>query len=348
MDVGDDANLIYTSEDVNAARSELRNLVTTLFNKLEQLEEVEDDFELDPDKNVIDNFNCKKEMKCAKCNTQFSSWEEIDVHNRTHHENELGDPRVCDICNKRFADWQQRNNHMLLQHPIDSRFIAAPAPAVQNNKALWCCSMCSGQHFLDQDHWKKHYDSFHAKFMGRRTFNWMITVCDIKGRGIVNDPNAVLLCTLCDIKFSYSPDVFNFDLHAKSNLHIEKVKEFVAEKKCLPMKFLAITNLEYEITGLFHPHELQSSCCCRVFACEFCGLHKSMVNKFPDGAVVWCNVCECNVRWTNIEVGSNHVKSAGHYKSLCSYVVQHGFVPPFNAMFKKQGQFIESVSSSRR
>jgi hypothetical protein len=73
-----------------------------------------------------------------------------------------------------------------------------------------------------------------------------------------------------------------------------------------------------------------------------------MVNKFPEGSVVWCNICESNFSWTNVEVGGNHVKSAGHYKSLCSYVIQHGCEPPFNVMFKKQGQFIESVSSSRR
>ena len=348
MDIGGVRSLNHATDDINAARDELRSLVTSLFNKLDQLKEIEDDFELDPDKNIIENFNCKRQMKCEKCSTQFSSWSEIESHNSTHHENEVGDPRVCNICNTTFTDWQERNNHMLLQHPIDSRFTAAPAPAVQNSTALWCCSMCSSQHFLDQNHWKNHYNSFHAKYMGHKTYNWMVTVCDIKGRGIVNDSSAALLCTLCDVQFPYAPDIFNFEFHAKSALHIEKVKEFVIQKKRLPMKFLRITNLKYEITGLFHPHELQSSCCCRNLACQFCGFHKSMINKFPDGSAVWCNICESNVSWTNIEVGSEHVKSTEHYNNVCSYVVQHGFIPVFNAMFKKQGQFIESVSSSRR
>ena len=348
MEIRDEKNFEHVNEDLRTAREELKSLVTTLFERLDQLEEVEDIIELDPDRNIIENFNCKRQMKCQKCNIQYSSWDEIDRHNNTHHENSVGDPRVCDICETTFADWQERNNHMLLQHPIDSRFTAAPVSNVNNTKALWCCSMCSSQHFLDEEHWKKHYDSYHARFMGKNTYNWMVTVCDIKGRGIVNDPNAELLCTLCNIKLSYSPDIFDFDKHAKTSLHIDKVKEFVSQNERLPVKFLKITNLSFEITGLFHPHELQSSCCCRVFACEFCGFHKSMVNKFPNGSVVWCHICETNVSWTNIESGSLHVKSAEHYKKLCHYVFKNGFEPPFNVMFKKQGQFIESVSSIRR
>ncbi|KAL5259568.1 hypothetical protein ACHWQZ_G009873 [Mnemiopsis leidyi] len=93
MEIRDEKNFEHVNEDLRTAREELKSLVTTLFERLDQLEEVEDIIELDPDRNIIENFNCKRQMKCQKCNIQYSSWDEIDRHNNTHHENSVGDPR---------------------------------------------------------------------------------------------------------------------------------------------------------------------------------------------------------------------------------------------------------------
>ena len=339
----------HPTEELQAARQDLKDLVTTLYRRLDELEEVEDDFELDPDKNIIDNFTFKQKMRCEPCKIQFDAWSEIDLHNATHHAHQPGDQRCCTVCGAAFESWQERDTHMLMQHPLDSN--TTPAPTVPGKiNAMWCCSLCSdSKHYVDQDHWRKHFKYFHTKYMGNRINNWMVTQCDIKGRGIVYDANAKLECTLCEKIFPYNPDIFNFDLaHGYLKCHVESVRQFLKQKKELPVKFLKIVNLEFEISGLFHPHELQSSCCCRALGCEFCGLHKSMLNKFPEGSVVWCNVCESNFKWKNVESGIQHVNSGEHYKKLCNYVSKTGVFPAFGELFKKQGQFIESISTSRR
>lgn len=349
MEVKEDQVMEYPMEDVQLARDELKTLLSTLFARLDGLEEADDDFELEPNKNIIENFNCKRQMRCEKCCSQFDNWEEIDQHNNTHHSHEIGNSQMCTICDITFDCWQERHNHMLTKHPVESGLTGKLTVISRetSNKAMWCCALCISQHFLDQEHWVKHHENFHSKYMGQKPYNWMWTLCDIKGRGIVNDKDALVHCSLCKVEFSYNPDVFNFDFHAKSDLHIRKVKEFITENNRLPMKFLKITNTAYEIAGLFHPHELQSSCCCRDFACDFCGLQKSMVCKFRDGSIVWCTVCDINVKWTNLEAGIEHVKSEKHQQKLCSHMMQHGFAPAFFLMFKKQeGQFIESVSFS--
>lgn len=336
------------SGELAAARQELKDLVSSLYDKLDQITEVEDEFELDPNQNIIDNFNSKLQMKCGKCEMQFHKWADIDQHERTHHGPGAGDSRRCEVCDMAFSDWQERDTHMLLLHSIDSSCSAHPQ-LVSINTALWCCSLCS-QHFVDPEHWEKHYGSFHALFMGKRTYSWMVTICDIKGRGIVGaSDHCTLLCVLCYEEISYSPDAFHFDTaHGKSQGHIQKVKDFVSETNHLPIKFLKLIGMEQEVPGLFHPHELQSSCCCRTLACEFCGTHKSLSTKFPDGSVVYCNVCEANFKWVTIESGIKHVRSKAHYKALCQYVIRTGVAPAFNMMFKKQGLFIETISYSSR
>ena len=330
------------------AKQELKGLIDLLYRKVDSVTETEDDFELNPHQNIIDNFAQRNAMSCPKCEILFNDWHELDTHNSMHHEHAAGNPRICDVCQKVFANWQERDTHVLVQHPIDSRtFQAGPTMPI---KTLLCCSICC-KHFVDEDHWQKHYQITHASYMGWRHFNWMFTVCDIKGRGIVNDDKAVLLCNLCDVDFPYNPDIFHFDSgHGKTRAHKTAVKNYIKEKNRLPVKFLKIVNCRYEVTGMFHPHELQSSCCCRVLACEFCGMHKAMVTKHPDGVVMLCTVCNSNIKWDNIHSGIEHVKSDEHFNKLCAFVSTHndGMQPEFNAMFKKQGQSISAVSFSRR
>ena len=131
-----------TNTDLLKAKEELKSRIDLLYGKIESLIETEDDFQLEPHQNIIENFSQRNNMACKECEAMFTSWEELDLHNSVHHAHNPADPRTRGICKAVFSSWQEKDTHVLVVHPLDTRTFQPTLPHIQVSTLLCCDVLC--------------------------------------------------------------------------------------------------------------------------------------------------------------------------------------------------------------
>eukprot|EP00116_Pleurobrachia_bachei_P005680 sb/3465942/ len=319
--------------DLINARNELKQLIWRLYTRLDQLGDAEDEFQIDPEQNIADNFICKRRMRCEKCKIQFQSWSDFDTHQAESHDKRL-ECQECELDCKSLVD---KANHDLLEHPV-SAANNTPLSTSKYADGIICCSLCR-RHFSDIQGWQRHYQDTHATKTGAMLFDWMVEKCDNKGSTC---PDKKLLCLLCQTEIPFIADVFNFFVaHGQSPKHKKLVAEHYKNHGTLPDKFLK----GLRSGNLYHPHQIQSSCCCKTPNCEYCPIHKSCLTKFNRNSHVTCKFCDVSFLWTSYKSALEHMASPVHCQMLDRYILAHGITIQFHWLFKPKTVFKETPTS---
>ena len=337
-----EASAADPQHDLKSMKLKLKEALYQVYLDVDSLTELENAELIEPHAVIITNFREKNKYCCDFCDTDFVTLADLSEHNDLEHPAIVhSDARRCYVCEVNFRNWESRNSHMRKKH-YDT-YIHESQRYLDD---LICCSWCRN-HFKDLDEWKSHWTTYHNKKFYPNA-SWMNVPCDKKGMNIVSVGVCEVYCILCSTSFSLDCNTSRFETtHGKSPIHKNAVKQYIVKHDQIPDKFLQVVDMHgFQVPGKFHPHEIQSSCCCRIYNCQFCTRHQSLMTKFRQNAIVLCTICNKNIQWVQEDVDSpaEHIMSAYHQQRLKEYMMQHGYQPEFMDIFKDVGHVIPTVS----